>query len=193
LTLFGTSIIAYLGGSFWGTPLGDLAMHGGMISAVASFLLVLLAALKGEPKQRIRPNRTRRSSRPVLVDGSNVMHWVEGKPNLATVKLVVRDLQRQGYAPTVWFDANVGYLTRGRYLGPKDLASPVGLRRGYVSIAPRGTPADPLILQSAKELRAPVVTNDRFRDWEETYPHLKAPGFLVSGTISQGAVHLPMH
>ncbi|WP_323035942.1 NYN domain-containing protein [Pararhodobacter sp.] len=193
LILFSLSLAVVVAVFILGSPLGEIALYGGLLSATAAFLLLLLAALREEPSESVRPERPGRSARPVLVDGSNVMHWAGGKPDLATVKLVVQDLKRQGFAPTVWFDANAGYLTHGRYLGPRDLARPIGLQSDRINLAPRGTPADPLILQSAQKMRARVVTNDRFRDWSDTYPYLTSPGVLVQGQVARGLVSLTLN
>lgn len=192
LILFSLSLCVVAGAFVPGSPFGEEALHYGLLSATAAFVLLLLAALKEDP---VAPRRVTALStgKAVMVDGSNVMYWATEKPDLSAVKLVVQDLQRQGFTPTVWFDANVGYLTHGRYLGAKDLARPIGLPRGSVNIAPRGTPADPLILQSAQKLKVPVVSNDRFRDWSETYPYLTQPGVLVPGQIARGLVSLSLN
>jgi len=195
LILFSISVAVVVAVLVPGSPLDEIALFGGLLSATAAFLLLLLAALREETSttaRLARAGRRNRSGMPVLVDGSNVMYWAGGKPDLGTVKLVVKDLQRQGYAPTVWFDANAGYLMKGAYMGPKSLARPIGLGADQVCIAPRGTPADPLILKDAKTLRAPIVTNDRFRDWAEIHPYMSSPGVLRQGRIARGTVELAM-
>lgn len=193
LILFSLSLAVVVAVFIPGSPLDEFALYGGLLSLAAAFFLLLIAAVRDESSSHIRPVRPSRSARPVLVDGSNVMHWAGGKPDLETVKLVVQDLMRQGFAPTVWFDANAGYLTQGRYLGPRELARPIGLPHDCINLAPRGTPADPLILQRAQKLRARVVTNDQFRDWSETYPYLTTPGVLVPGQIARGLVSLTLN
>ena len=57
-------------------------------------------------------------------------------------------------------------------------------------VVPKGTPADPLLLDGAKTLAARVITNDRFRDWTDSHPQIKEAGFLVRGEVREGVVEL---
>jgi hypothetical protein len=122
----------------------------------------------------------------IVVDGSNVMYWEAETPSLDTVRHVLRAVESEGLVPVVWFDANVGYLISGTYLGPETLARKLGLRQGQVLVAPKGTPADPLLLEEAARLGARVVTNDRFRDWAADHPIVLEPGALVRGRVRDG-------
>ena len=126
----------------------------------------------------------------IVVDGSNVLHWYRETPDFQSVTQVVTILTSEGYDPVIWFDANVGYLIGNRYMGPKQLAGMLGLPLRQVYVAPKGTPADPLLLEGAARLQARVVTNDRFRDWEERYPRIREAGFLVRGYINAEEVGL---
>jgi hypothetical protein len=126
----------------------------------------------------------------IVVDGSNVMYWEGEKPSLMTVRRVLQAVDEAGFVPLVWFDANVGYLTQGAYLRPEQLSRMLGLAHGQVLVAPKGTPADPLLLEEAVRLGTRVVTNDRFRDWAEDHPSVTEPGFLVGGRMSGGVVRL---
>lgn len=126
----------------------------------------------------------------IVVDGSNVMYWIDETPSLDTVRMVVDALHAEGFRPVVWFDANAGYLTAGRYLGPEALSGQIGLPERQIFVAEKGVPADPLILKGAEGLCARVVTNDRYRDWAERFPKVQEPGFLVRGRIRDGAVSL---
>jgi hypothetical protein len=134
--------------------------------------------------------RKRAPTRWIVVDGSNVMYWADETPSLDTVRKVVTALRAEGFQPVVWFDANAGYLTMGRYLGPDLLSGQIGVARRQVFVAEKGVPADPLILRGAERLGARVVTNDRYRDWVERFPQVQEPGFLVRGRIRDGAVLL---
>ncbi|MBK0327608.1 hypothetical protein I5535_09885 [Rhodobacteraceae bacterium F11138] len=144
---------------------------------VAAAALVLWAALF--PKKSY-----------IVVDGSNVMHWRGGNPSITTVRQVVQQLIAQGYAPMIWFDANVGYKIGDRYLGPVPLARALGVPVRQVFVVSKGTPADPLLLAAAEELQARVVSNDQFRDWAEDYPMIKGKGFLILGSMRNGKVAL---
>ena len=126
----------------------------------------------------------------IVVDGSNVMYWEGEKPSLVTVRHVLKAVQEAGFVPLVWFDANVGYLTQGAYLRPEQLSRMLGLAKGQVLVAPKGVPADPLLLEEAARLGTRVVTNDRFRDWAEAHPAVRDAGFLVGGRMTGGVVRL---
>jgi hypothetical protein len=55
----------------------------------------------------------------VIVDGSNVLYWEGDSPKLSSVEAVLADLKARRFDPIVWFDANAGYLVKGRYMGPR--------------------------------------------------------------------------
>ncbi|MCC6000172.1 MAG: hypothetical protein JJU19_04815 [Pararhodobacter sp.] len=161
-----------------GSPLPEeLLLLAGLLGAVG-VVWVLLARPRGR--------------RYIVLDGSNLLHWQDNQPHLATVRAVVDAVQAQGYRPVVWFDANAGYLIGDRWLGPPELSRALGLPARQVFVAPKGTPADPLLLEGARRLGARVVTNDRFRDWREHYPWLAEPGFLIRGRVQDGAASLSL-
>lgn len=147
------------------------------ISAAAAGILLLLAMLR--PKRQF-----------IVLDGSNVLHWKDRTPSMKTVQQVVLHVKEQGFVPVVWFDANVGYKIGDRYLGPYPLSKMLGISARQVFVAPKGTPADPLLLEGAKSLEARVITNDRFRDWADSHPQIKEAGFLVRGEMRNGEVEL---
>ena len=126
----------------------------------------------------------------IVVDGSNVLHWREGVPDLSTVRDVVRRLKRLGYRPAVVFDANVGYRIEDRYLDDSALAARLGLPRKRVIVVPRGTPADPTILKAARDVQGRVLSNDRFRDWSESFPEVRDPGYVLTGGYRTGTLWL---
>lgn len=127
----------------------------------------------------------------VLIDGSNVMHWRDNLPDLEAVREVIRALAGLGYVPGVVFDANAGWKLEGRYLHDGDLARRLNLEKRQVLVVEKGTQADPFLLQTARDFGARIVTNDRFRDWAETYPEVRTPGFLIRGEVRDGQVWLP--
>mgnify|MGYP001134261892 CR=1 FL=1 len=126
----------------------------------------------------------------VLVDGSNVMHWRDGMPSLDPVKAVVAQLTAQGHVPGVVFDANAGWKLMGRYLHDGAFARLLGLESRQVLVVPKGSQADPFLLQTAREFGARIVTNDRYRDWAAAHPEVLAPGFLIPGGMRDGKVWL---
>ncbi len=136
---------------------------------------------------RLAPRQPRQSKPSkldwVVIDGSNVMHWFDDTPSLSTVASVVEQLTDLGYLSIVWFDANVGYKVGSRYMTERDLARFLPVSSSAIRVAPKGSPADPLLLAEAVRLRGRVVSNDKFRDWTKEFPQLRDDAFLVRATI----------
>ena len=59
-----------------------------------------------------------------------------------------------------------------------------------VFVVPKGTQADPYILDTARKFSARIVTNDRYRDWAEVHPEVAEPGHLIRGGMRDGMVWL---
>jgi Zc3h12a-like Ribonuclease NYN domain len=159
------------------------------------FLLLIAAALVAIFLllwSRRRPAKGTRALNEswVLVDGSNVMHWKDNSPSLEPVKAVVQHLIAKGHVPGVVFDANAGWKLMGRYLHDGEFARLLGLESRQVLVVPKGTQADPFLLQTAKEFGAKIVTNDRYKDWAEHHPEVLEPGFLIKGGMRDGTVWL---
>ncbi len=131
-----------------------------------------------------------RRAKWIAVDGSNVLYWQDETPSLQTVRQVVDALKRRGMRPVVWFDANVGYLVGDRYLGPSPLARSLGLPTRQVIVAPKGTPADPMVIEGARALNARIVSKDRFRDWQDQFPEVRDASSFLRGSIERGALRL---
>lgn len=149
------------------------------------------AAQRARSQERRRAARSRPEDRRwVVIDGSNVLYWQDEVPSLQSVSAVVRAVQRAGLTPLVWFDANVGYKVGSAYMNPSELARVLGVPRKHVKVAPKGSPADPLLLEEAAKLGTGVVTNDRYRDWIAAYPNVAQPGVLVRGRVEGGTVLL---
>ena len=157
---------------------------------VFALCLIAFALLAGVFRRAAR--LFRRKKRLVILDGSNVMHWREGKPEIQTVIAVVRYLEKRGYMPGVVFDANAGYLLMGKYQHDRALAQLLRLPEARVMVVPKGTPADPAILKAARDYGAPVVTNDRFKDWAKDFPEVKTDGHLITGRIEPKRVVLDL-
>ena len=148
------------------------------LAAAASVVLVLLAPRR---QKAVAPD-----PRGIVVDGSNVMHWCDNTPDIATLKAVVDHLVRLGYRPGVVFDANAGYLVAGAYRDDAAFALMLGLQVSRVLVVPKGTIADGVILATARDAGLPIVSNDRYRDWEEAHPEIRTPGRLVRGGWRNG-------
>ena len=126
----------------------------------------------------------------IVVDGSNVMHWQNDVPSVKSLTLVLSDLTARGFAPHVYFDANVGYKLFNREIDRGDLALQLDLRPSQITLAPSRTPADPLLIAHAIKAGVRVVSNDRFMDWREQFPQIRGKGFLVPGRVKGGQVEL---
>jgi Zc3h12a-like Ribonuclease NYN domain len=152
--------------------------------AIASLLLLLR-------RVSARPKRARQGAEKwVIIDGSNIMHWKDGTPQIETVHAVLLVLKERGYTPGVVFDANAGYLLSGHYRHDGSFGKALGLPRDRVMVVPKGTPADPYILTAARDLGAAIVTNDKFRDWASQYPEIQQQGYLIEGGFRSGEVWL---
>ncbi len=174
----------------------DLLLVAGP-AAVAALILLLLAIGRDTRAADDRafkppPRKAAAKVRHILVDGSNVMHWKDGTPQLDTLRVVLARLTALGFNPGVVFDANAGYKIADSYRDDADLGRMLGLHKDRVLVMPRGTPADPTLLAAARDLDARIVTNDRFRDWAETYPEVARPGHLVRGGFSDGQLWLDL-
>ncbi|MEJ1993330.1 MAG: hypothetical protein P8X50_17010 [Maritimibacter sp.] len=163
----------------------DLMLLAGP-SALASLFLLTIAFRRG------RLRRAQALMKWIVVDGSNVMHWKDGTPEIATVRDVVDHLSALGFVPGVMFDANAGYKLHGRYQHDGELGRLLGLPRDRVMVVPKGTPADAWILAAARDFGAKIVTNDRFRDWADAHPEVAEAGHLVRGGYREGKLWLDL-
>jgi Zc3h12a-like Ribonuclease NYN domain len=153
--------------------------------ALAGLILFLLARVARGLRAALVP-----SGPTILVDGSNVMHWDSETPSLEPLRALLAELQGRGQTPGVVFDANAGYKIGTRYMHDGELARLLGLPERQVMVVPKGRQADEYLLQAAREMGAKVVTNDRYRDWEDRFPEVRQPDFLVRGGYRGGAIWL---
>jgi hypothetical protein len=114
-----------------------------------------------------RDERQERSGK-ALVDGSNVAHSSEGeKARLENIRLVVAKLEEDGLEPIVVADAAL----RHQIDEPERYEELI--EQGEIRQAPAGTDADYFILSFARELDAYIVSNDRFRDRQDSFPEAR--------------------
>ncbi len=151
------------------------------VPCVIASAVLLLRALRRSKQDR---------KKFIIVDGSNVMHWKTGAPDIRAVREVVDELRLRGYAPGVVFDANAGYLLAGRYQHDKVFGRQLDLPVDQVMVVPKGNPADPYILQSARDYGGQIVSRDQFRDWVEAHPEINEPGHLMKGGYRNGKLWL---
>jgi hypothetical protein len=123
----------------------------------------------------------------IVVDGSNVMHWGDAA-SAFTVMHILADLRAKGYAPIVFFDANVGYVLGDRYYNEQILAAMIDTPAAHIRVVSKGVIADEAILAFATNHKLRVVTNDKYRDWRVRFPHAAKKGVLRAGTWRDGNV-----
>ena len=160
--------------------LSDFVLLAGP-GALASLILLLRALLRRKAKPKW-----------ILIDGSNVLYWRDGTPQLDALREVVAHLVARGYTPGVVFDANAGYLVSGKYQHHGEMGALLGLPEDRVMVVSKGEPADPVLLAAARDLEARIVTNDRYRDWAEAHPVVTTPGHLIRGGFRDKAVWLDL-
>jgi hypothetical protein len=104
----------------------------------------------------------------VIVDGSNVAHAGESeRASLLAIKLVCDKLVDEGYKPVIVVDAALRHQIDDKP-GYEEMVD-----EGNIRQAPAGTDADYFILSFARELDAAIVSNDRFRDLEKSFPEAR--------------------
>ena len=139
----------------------------------------------------LRKVRTRSAtalpSNPILVDGSNVLHW-GGEPSSRVLRRVLQALVEKDYDPIVFFDANIGYLLGDRYFDETMMARITGIPEEQICVVSKGVVADESILMFATDHDLRVVTNDRYRDWRDRFPLAARKGALVGGRWQEGSV-----
>ena len=117
-------------------------------------------------------------SASIILDGSNILFWRGGHAQSNAPQVIVGALRARRFAPHVIFDNSIK-----RYLGQVEIGQLLQLAQ--VTIAPRGTPADALLLQASQQGRIQIVSNDRFRAWRKDHPQLRM-NWLVTGSIGKG-------
>lgn len=153
---------------------------------IASLLLLLREGFR-RPKVQQKPPRLRPD---VIIDGSNVMFWLDQTPKTQPLFDVLAELTRRGLVVGVVFDANAGHKLWQRYRDDFYFAQHLGLSEEQVLVVPKGNPADPIILTTARNHGAQIITNDRYRDWGDQFPEISTPGHLVRGGYRNGQLWL---
>lgn len=102
----------------------------------------------------------------VVVDGSNVAWFdqeslAQGHPRLRPILAIRRTLWAKGFFPVVLYaDANLPYFI-------DDKPALMGMRdRQELTFVDAGTTADEALLRVAKQMNAPLITNDKMEDWD---------------------------
>ncbi|MBB5721051.1 hypothetical protein FHS72_000658 [Loktanella ponticola] len=154
-------------------------------AAIVFVVLILLSRRQAAPDVDVTEDGP--PDNAIVVDGSNVMYW-SGKPSLKVLAGVLRSIEKAGYAPIVFFDANVGYKVGERYYTEETLAPLIKVRFDHICVVSSGVVADESILMFATDHGLRIVTNDQFRDWRVKFPHAAKKGTLVRGKWHDGSV-----
>ena len=124
-----------------------------------------LSLAAADDPARLSPLR-REPRGAAVVDGSNVAWFdqeslVHGKPRLRPILAMRRTLWERGFFPVVLYaDANLPYFI-------DDKPALLAMRdRGELTLVDAGTVADEVLLRVAKQMQAPLITNDRMQDWD---------------------------
>ena len=117
-------------------------------------------------------------TRAIFIDGSNCLFWQSGQRREDAPLLITRALIARRFAPVVYFDNSIRL-----HLGGPTLDSLAALAQ--VIVVPKGSQADPHLIETALAAQCQIVTNDRFHDWRKIYPRLRNDT-LVTGQIAKG-------
>ncbi len=136
------------------------------------------------------------SDKTVIFDGSNIYHFgVENGLGSKALKWLINELRSDGFRLICFFDANIyftlsenGEFSKGERFSIAILQRLFGLVENEIYVVPAGNQADLYIIESLSHLPVSfVVTNDRFRDYQEHYDFLgKDTQWRKGLTIKQG-------
>jgi hypothetical protein len=158
-----------------------------LLLAPAAFVFVILLLLSRRDKgvREVTDADDWPPKNAIVVDGSNVLHW-GGKPSIKVLSKVLSLIEKQGFTPMVYFDANAGYQIGDRYLDEQALAGLIDVRVDHIRVVDKGIVADEMILTFATDHGLRIVTNDKYRDWRGQFPHAGQKKVLVAGKWNSG-------
>jgi hypothetical protein len=158
--------------------LAALRARGGQDARLADALLEAITVIEAVAVAPLLAEE----NHPVLVDASNVARHnpdpLALTPTLKVANLLrMRDyLLRQGFFPVLLVaDANLGFHVddREQYR--------VLVNRQIIREALSGTSADETLLREARTHRAPLISNDTFKEWGEAALGIERYGFFING------------
>ncbi len=137
--------------------------------------------------------------KPIFVDGSNLIYWTKDhRIDTHPLGVLCQTLRDANVDFLVFFDANIKYLLQeaGGRITPKDrstkdLERVFGLFSDEISVVPAGSPADDFILQRAHISKGMVISNDRYKDYHDTYSWLGNPKRVHRGYVDKGHLYIP--
>ncbi len=146
----------------------------------------------------------RLSDKTAVFDGNNIYHFgLKHKIGATPLWALVQSLRREGYRIVCFFDANIFFTLQengdldgaGNHHSIDTLKELFGLRPDEIYIVPSGHQADAFIIETLSHLPISfAVTNDRFRDYQDTYGFLAENRDWRKGvTIKAGEIRLYQH
>lgn len=128
-----------------------------------------------------------------IVDGANIAYLeetAEGRPKVSNILAVRQALEERGYQPIIIVDAS----TRHQVDDPETLERLINEQ--IVRQAPSETDADYFVLKIADQMKAVVVSNDEYHEFQQKYPWIeerRVPLMIVNGQVEfyQEKVNLP--
>jgi hypothetical protein len=124
-----------------------------------------------------------RAKELVVIDGANVAYEEKsagGKPKLANLLKVKREMEERGFDTVIIVDASLKYdiddQTQMQAL----------IESQHIRQVPAGTDADFFILDIADQHGARIITNDQYRDYRDRYPWIqdrRLPYMIVKGEV----------
>ncbi|MGI4791725.1 MAG: NYN domain-containing protein [Janthinobacterium lividum] len=141
-----------------------LGLEAADLSTFSRVWAALEQAASDDPNRLLALRRTPRGA--AVVDGSNVAWFdqeslVHGRPRLRHLTAMRRALWARGFFPVVLYaDANLPYFI-------DDKPALLTMRdRQELTFVDAGTVADEVLLRVAKQMGAPLITNDKMEDWD---------------------------
>ena len=175
---------------------------GGVLIAIAVVIIWYLYSHRTVTQQIVKQEIVVRSPAHSItrdfycVDGSNIIRSWSGRnqpPSLLVLLTLLVALRRRGWAFKCFLDSNVAVV-----FSEAELKSE---KREFIRLCtefpdhfievPSRNRADDYILDYAHARGTPVITNDRFRDYEQTYPWISSdPERRISGVCHSGILQV---
>ncbi|MGB0387984.1 MAG: NYN domain-containing protein [Ardenticatenaceae bacterium] len=137
-------------------------------------------------------------SQHYIIDGSNVFFW-QNKISITPLLTLLIELRKRGDSFLCLFDANTPHQINRRLKNrrtkenTKYAYQQLLKKEQYFSEVPGGINADEFILAQANHLNCSIVSNDRFRDYEDRYPwvNVRDTKRLIRGSVLGGFLNMP--
>lgn len=140
--------------------------------------------------------KLRLADKTALFDGNNIFHFgLDNGIGATALWALANSLRSEGYRIVCFFDANIFFTLRendelqnqqGRF-SVNMLKEIFGLQPNEIYVVPSGQQADVYIIETLSLLPVSfAVTNDRFRDYEDTHAVLRKDNQWRKGVVVKG-------